>query len=540
MPLTTLLAALALHAPQETAAATILRVDPGLLALAAEVWSVAGGMDNPIWPGWDVTETPLLFYFPGVQDVLVNHPAPPRGFRPYVGPLAFPGWEIAVRNGATEFDLDGQNTAHELAGVQTLVVADPYSSLRQTLLGWAGGATSAREREDTLTYDLLAADPLETMGLIVHEAFHVHQAGFGAGRSSDERALLTYPCLSVDNNVGFALEAEALSAALAARDEDERWIGALRWLALRQDRRSGLSPEAITYEDGTEFKEGLAKYTEWALSYALEGRTPAPATGWVRGFPGYGDMERQRASLLDAMRGFLNGAYVVNGDPYGTAPVRFRLYYSGMAIGALLDGLLPDWKQRMTRTDVTLTGLVQEALQVGDEDLATALVEAHELWRTPALVAEKQELRAAGEAVAREKVAALVSSTDTLLTVDHSAVAPDPGTVDFSYTPFGITRVDAERVLYEQVPIAAQIAAGHRLEQTHASPLLHDAGRGWIQFRLRGRVSPADLAAKLGLRELGPGPLESVRCSLPGVRLEFDAARVEHSGEEIRVVLLGP
>ena len=106
-----------------------LAVDPLLIALGAEVWTLLAQEDNPVWPGWNAANTPLLFYRPGVQDVLINHPSPPDGFRPFEGvpdflDFAVEPWDLDVRSGETLIALDGQNTSRSIGGVQTLVVAD--------------------------------------------------------------------------------------------------------------------------------------------------------------------------------------------------------------------------------------------------------------------------------------------------------------------------------------------------------------------------------------------------------------------------------
>ena len=113
----------------------VLRVDPLLIAEAVEVWNVVASPSNPIWPGWDASKTPLLFYLPGQQDVLINHPRPPAGFVPYAGPLGLPGARVVVKNGPTLIEADGQNTTKDVAGVQTLVVADTLSNLRNRVSG---------------------------------------------------------------------------------------------------------------------------------------------------------------------------------------------------------------------------------------------------------------------------------------------------------------------------------------------------------------------------------------------------------------------
>ena len=63
------------------APAVTLQIDPQLIAEAAEVWALIAAQENAIWPGWNASETPILFYLPDKQDVLINHPRPPAGIR---------------------------------------------------------------------------------------------------------------------------------------------------------------------------------------------------------------------------------------------------------------------------------------------------------------------------------------------------------------------------------------------------------------------------------------------------------------------------
>src|SRR3990170_2209779 len=82
----------------------VLQIDPLLIAQAADVWGIVAAKQNPVWPGWNASDTPLLFYLPGEQDVLINHPKPPAGFVPYTGAVRFPGGRILVRDSATILD----------------------------------------------------------------------------------------------------------------------------------------------------------------------------------------------------------------------------------------------------------------------------------------------------------------------------------------------------------------------------------------------------------------------------------------------------
>jgi len=115
--------------------------------------------------------------------------------------------------------------------------------------------------------------------------------------------------LSVANNVGFAQEGAALAAALRAASDTAFRSAVVQWLALRRQRRSVLPPEAIEYENGAEFSEGLAKYTEYRLLETLEGHgivvRPAAVAEGISGvqWPGRLDLRRLpggREVLLDA------------------------------------------------------------------------------------------------------------------------------------------------------------------------------------------------------------------------------------------------
>ena len=316
-----------------------LQVDPLLIAEAAEVWALIASPNNPVWPGWDASTTPLLFYLPGKQDVLINHPHPPDGFFPYTGPVKFPGGHILVKDGPTFIEIDGQNTQKEIAGVRSLVVADTLSNLRGRIRTLMLDARPDAEKSQALTFSDLATSPYDQLAFVVHEAFHVFQHAQAPEKGANEMLLLQYPVLSVQNNVGLAQEGAALAEALHASDAAAVRRAAVRWLAVRKDRRASLPAKAIEYEDGGEFNEGLAKYTQYRLFQVMEGRVPGAAMWWAEGFAGYQDLAPQREELIRSMVDNMNGTVVVNNDAYGTAPLRMRLYYSGMAIGALLDKL---------------------------------------------------------------------------------------------------------------------------------------------------------------------------------------------------------
>lgn len=520
-----------------TFGADAVKIDPLLVAEASAVWEVIAAKENPIWPGWDATSTPILIYIPGVEDVLINHPKPPSGFEPYTGPLSFPGGKIFTKSGPTIVDWDGQNTSRPVGGVETLVVADTTSNRRMNLRGLLDDPRPAEERLAEMTVQQLAADPYKQMSTIAHEAFHVFQNKSNPNKGANERDVRLYPCLSVNNNVGLALEGKALVEGLRAKDDKEARAAAIRWLAIRKDRRAELAKEVIAYEDGNEYMEGLAMYVEWRLPEVLKGRRPPEALRWAQGFHGFDAMnslqEEKLTMLLKNMRGEVN----VNNDLYGTSPVRGRLYFSGMAIAALLDRFSKDWKSRIFKSDTTLTGLAEEALKATPEELKAALEASQKDPDRSSLREAKTKLEVDGQADTKKMVAGILEGSNTLLDVDYSALGKPR--VGLTFTAFGVRAVNADRTIYTLVPIEAVIGSNkNSFKQTIPTPTLEDRKAGSFQFQLSELVSTETLATKLGKAEGGKWTACPLNLELPGVVVQGVKAEISTEGKTLRVKLL--
>jgi hypothetical protein len=517
--------------------ASRLLIDPLLLAEAEAVWRLVAGPDNPIWPGWDASDTPILFYVPNVQDVLINHPDPPERFVPYTGPHAFAGGAILVADGPTWIEWDGQNTSRELNGVPTLVVADTTSNLRQTIRGSMHDPRPIEEKLADLDHETLRADAYEQMATIAHEAFHVFQDRAAPDKGANELDARLYPCLSVKNNVAVALEATALEACLRAATDADARAAALRWLAIRIDRRADLAPEVVAYEDGNEFSEGVAMYIEWRLADVLEGRAADDALWWAQGFHGFDDLSHMREERLERLRGSLRGEVNINNDPYGMSPVRGRLYFSGMAIAAMLDRIVPDWKTRIFEADVSLTDLVEAALAPTAAQLAAARDEAYADPEHATLLEAKERLAADGRADTLAMVAAIEDGPTTGVIVDWAAFGDARSRL--SFTPFGVRAVDDERTIYTLVPIEAAIGKGENgFRQRIPLDTLEDRAGRRLAFRLPEVVAPDELTSRLGPPEAGAWLVDDLDIELPGVTLRARRARLAHDGNTIVVQLL--
>jgi len=525
------------EAPQapRPAPVTTLRIDPRMIAEASEAWDIIGNAANPIWPGWNASPTPILFYLPGVQDVLINHPAPPAGFAPYTGPLRFPGGRIVVKEGPTLMEWDGQNTAIEVGGIETLVLADTQSNLRVQIGGLLEDPRPVAEKMKDLTFPRLATDPYDQLCMIVHEAFHVFQASAAPDKVANEMLLVHYPVLSAENNAGFAQEGAALAEALRAQDPATFRRAVVRWVALRSSRRAKLSQEAIEYEDGVEFLEGLAKYTEYRLLQVLETRTPRADLWWVQGFEGYGNLGALRGRLLDQMVQHMRGEASVNNDPYGTAPLRMRLYYSGMALAAVLDRLSPDWKRAILKPEVSLTDLVREGAGASQAELEAALKEARADKDYPALLEAKNRLAREGRMEIDGMLARIERGEGTGILLDYGELPSLE--VAMAFTPFGIRVVDGDRTIYTMVPVQVRFADKTVVAQTEPSPLLQDKKARRVQFRLSKSVSPQEVESALGSEGRLGQEIAGLTLDLPGMTLRAANATLRWEGKDLRITL---
>ena len=201
----------------------------------------------------------------------------------------------------------------------------------------------------------------------------------------------------------------------------------------------------------------------------------------------------------------LDGKVNVNDDPYGASPLRMRLYYSGMAIAALLDALgPPSWHESILQPDTTLTSLAHTAIAPQASELETAIAAIPTMPDYEALCAEKSQLRDAGMQWIKSELESIERGTTTSVVIDYSLLK-DPN-VAMSFTPFGIVAVDNDRTIFRLVPISAKLRAQTRFEQTRPAPVLQDRKAQRFTLPLTERVSREQLLEALQCDDLPEGP----------------------------------
>lgn len=180
-----------------------LKIDPMLLVSLLETRNIFKTLGMQFYPGWSLEKTPILFYRPGVQDVLINYPHLPKGFREYNGFSPLGTEKIYVRDKETLFAADDQNTSTQIDDIPVLVVADTFSRERNSLRDIV--RRDPQYQQDWLDKWNFIQSPYVDIRFMLHEGFHVYQKTKSPKKFADERRIADYPVLDVTNNALFAL-----------------------------------------------------------------------------------------------------------------------------------------------------------------------------------------------------------------------------------------------------------------------------------------------------------------------------------------------
>lgn len=273
-----------------------------------------------LWPGWDPRETPLVLHNPEIAYV-VGHPSPPEGYAELEPVACKP-----VFAGPRQPEM-AANTARSIADVLCALVTFPSEPIM---------------------------DAYEFARLILHECFHVHQKQCLARVSlPDWRVMGRYPESDPVNNAMCRVENKILTRALtslsaaaqsatahAAASQTAAQAtafqataaqAAARFLAVREARHRVLCEkgmdEVCVYETGSEFNEGMPTL--------IEIRAGKPLSEVI--------------TYLEQMN--IGGKWAASA----------RFYFTGAAIGLLLDALMPGWQARLAEGGHALQSLLATA-----------------------------------------------------------------------------------------------------------------------------------------------------------------------------------
>jgi hypothetical protein len=455
-----------------------LRIDPLLFVSLKECRNITGTLGNELFPGWDFRKTPVLFYRPNVQELLIGFPHRPEGFSEYRGFDPLGDETVYVRNDTTIFTLDDQNTSSTIDDIPVLVVADPYSSMRNQL-------RSVLERPKELADSWLEQwafipSPYDELAMILHEAFHVYQDAKAPDKSANEMVLSRYPLLDPVNNALFVLEGDILRDALLSTERSVRREKIAEFVAVRTFRHSLLDSSCAEYENLNEYVEGTAKYVEYEFLRTGERVEPIREMYYENGFNGYrgvlsGEFRRRIDNMVNVV--------AVNddrwGNKFGSGPLRFKLYELGACEALLLDDVMPEWKDRIFDRGVYLGDMLRESMALSGEEMKRCLEEAKSAYDYDRAYESKLQFEREGKEFIRKKLDAILRTDRTLVKISYQGFVERIG---IAYTPFGVTQITRRSSIYDMVPIMVRFKDDAKLQMKQAIPVLIDLENKLISF----------------------------------------------------------
>lgn len=463
-----------------------LKINPLLLVSLKECQNITGILDDELYPDWNFQATPILFYKPNIQELLINYPRKPEGFSEYSGFNPFDDQTIFVRDDTTFISYDDQNTTFEIDGIAVLVVADPHSRIRNQLRGVFLNQSKEFVNRWLEEWNFVQS-PYNEIKLILHEAFHVYQEKLAPEKYANEMVVSQYPLLDPVNNALYVLEGQILRDAILLKDPDIRLEKIKEFVAVRTVRQSRLEKDFIEYENLNEFVEGTAKYVEYKFMKIGEKIEPIGEMYYHHGFNGYRDiLTRQFENKINDMVNIVSVNDNRFGNKFGTGPMRFRLYELGACQALLLDEVMPEWKKKIFQKDVYLCDLLKSSLKLSESNLEKYLNQAKAEYNYDKAYQDKLEFEQQGNKLVKEKLNSILQTDNTLITISYLNYTERIG---IAFTPFGVTQVSKESAIYEMVPIKIRFKEGVELKFKQVIPVFIDKGKKVIKFAVQTPVS---------------------------------------------------
>jgi hypothetical protein len=329
-----------------------------------ELYQLTDLFGDQIWPGFDIRKLPIALNFKNRQEVLINHPQPPKEFKVFEG-VELDGQTIMIGDGCTYFV--------SLGGVLR------YGAIR-TAVGAVPGTDSGTEKY---------------LSMMLHECFHVFQDQFwkrAPGRWS------SFPIYDIPQAALIGLENWILHRAVQQEDAKEIHRLAKMFVAVRSQRRKSLTEEVRRGEDRDNFREGTAFYAETRLSQLLHqsGERKSSLVNHDPDYKGYSEA------------GKIYRSYVEDILPPKDKPVTIGhyIYQNGMAQALLLDRVRPGWKKEMNTRGITQFKLLELQFPLKQDEIAALVAEAKEKF-------DYKKIHALQERLIRERITTIYKHLDT-------------------------------------------------------------------------------------------------------------------------------
>lgn len=462
-----------------------LKINPLQLVSLKEARNICRTLGDEFYPHWDFAATPVLFYRPNVQELLIHYPHRPEGFSVYGGFSPLTGETIYARNGATTFAIDDQNTSAPIEGIPVLVVADYFSRMRNQLRAVMGNYDKEFINQWLDDWNFIPS-PYSEIEMILHEGFHVFQDKMAPQKYADEALVAAYPLLDPVNNTLYALEGAILRDALTARDAAVTREKTREFVAVRAHRQARLKKEIAEYENLNEYVEGTAKYVEYKFMKTGENVTPLPEMFYQNGFNGYrGVLAGRFASEIADMEKIVSVGDDRFGNKFGAGPMRYRLYYLGACQALLLDDASPGWKAKIFSDGVYLGDLLKAAVKLSPREMKAVLEKAKAEYGYDRIYQDKLLFAREGKSRIQDKLNAILDTKNTLVTISYARLGDKLG---IAYTPFGVTRVSEGAAIYDLVPIEVRFNDKTTLKLKKPIPVYIDRINKKITFAVTAPV----------------------------------------------------
>jgi hypothetical protein len=311
---------------------------------ASEARDLLQQLGDHVWPGWGQTPPPFLLR-KGDFDYLIGHPSPPKGFEPLPN-TSVQGQAVYREQG--HLTPRPVATAWEVGGVWS-VALPTYEEFQYAIIELLGPG-------------MVELNDVNFIRTLAHEAFHAYQFTQMGGieglphfvQAVDEAQALEQLAQESALDAYHSALGETLRAGIEAETDAGARQAAAQFLELRREWRAG-QPEGIaTFEQSTEWVEGLARYADTRLLFlasrsAYEAHSSLVEQNVIEAYP---EPDETWQSFLDQLA---EPAQIPGG-------LRDRYYVLGAGEGFLLDRLMSGWKAQAMPGGATLEGLLEQAL----------------------------------------------------------------------------------------------------------------------------------------------------------------------------------
>ncbi|OGR65885.1 MAG: hypothetical protein A2X31_00865 [Elusimicrobia bacterium GWB2_63_22] len=302
----------------------------------AEVYNFWEQKGEGIWPGMQISSTPVQLVFPEKYGVLIGHPEPPKDCEAQETLLPVLDRPFCLRPDRSFMYGAGTGALNKrpVVSLNTLGVFDAYVNEQLK-----------KQKPDAAKY---AKPYLEYLGTLAHELTHAYQHSEKRNLPKKERDIkpirstkIDYPYQDAEACLLLGLEGRALSDLV---DEDSAARATELWrdfLAARRARRARLPKGLPLIEQYMELSEGTAQYVGWAVMYGKNDDVrPLPQLLADERFTGYLSSDTVRSQVKQALAGLEH-------------PARSRwmqyVYATGAALAYNLDKAAPGWKNGLFR-----------------------------------------------------------------------------------------------------------------------------------------------------------------------------------------------